>query len=167
METFHNNLSFEQRWKAWFDDPRLYKKKPGSNALVWIALTVLGLALAYLALAPEPVLAAIARLPGEDASDKLEAAGTLLKVLDTGLFKWGARIFAGLCIMSSAWSLKEQRFGIAVICVIGAIVFGTAPKWVKNIFDIGDNQSLFGQVQIAPQPILARTAISNEVALCA
>ncbi len=72
------------------------------------------------------------RLPGDDATDKLEAAGTLLKIIDTGLFKWGARIFAGICIMSSAWALKEQRFGIAIICIIGAIIFGTAPTWVKN-----------------------------------
>jgi len=89
---------------------------------------------------------AATRLPGEDGANKLEAAGILLKTLDTGLFKWGARLFAGICIMSSAWSLKEQRFGIAIICVIGAIIFGTAPKWVHNIFDMGDNQGIFSQV---------------------
>lgn len=87
-----------------------------------------------------------ARLPGADASDKLEAAGTLLRLIDTGLFKWGARIFAGLCIMSSAWALKEQRFGIAIICIVGAIIFGTAPTWVKNIFAIGGSDSVFGFV---------------------
>lgn len=82
-------------------------------------------------------------LPGADASDKLEAAGTLLRMLDTALFKWGARIFAGLCIMSSAWSLKEQRFGIAIICIVGALIFGTAPQWVKNIFAISTGDSIF------------------------
>ncbi len=87
-----------------------------------------------------------ARLPGTDASDKLEAAGTLLRLIDTGLFKWGARIFAGICIMSAAWALKEQRFGIAIICIVGAIIFGTAPTWVKNIFDIGGGDSVFGVV---------------------
>ncbi len=85
-------------------------------------------------------------LPGEDASDKLEAAGTLLRVLDTGLFKWGARIFAGLCIMASAWSLKEQRFGVCVICIVAAIIFGTAPTWVKNIFNMGDTNSIFSEL---------------------
>ena len=84
-----------------------------------------------------------ASLPGEDMSDKLQAAGTLLRLIDTGLFKWGARIFAGICIMSAGWSLKEQRFGIAIICVIGAIVFGTAPMWVKNIFEIGGGGGIF------------------------
>lgn len=87
-----------------------------------------------------------ARLPGTDASDKLEAAGTLLRLIDTGLFKWGARIFAGICIMSSAWALKEQRFGIAIICIVGAVIFGTAPTWVKNIFDIGGGDSVFSSV---------------------
>jgi hypothetical protein len=82
-------------------------------------------------------------LPGSDASDKLEAAGTLLRLLDTALFKWGARIFAGICIMSAAWSLKEQRFGIAIICIVGALIFGTAPTWVKNIFSIGAGDSIF------------------------
>ena len=86
------------------------------------------------------------RLPGTDASDKLEAAGTLLRLIDTGLFKWGARIFAGICIMSAAWALKEQRFGIAIICIVGAIIFGTAPTWVKNIFDIGGGDSVFGAI---------------------
>ena len=38
------------------------------------------------------------RIPGVDESDKLEAAGTLLRLVDTGLFSWGARIFAGICI---------------------------------------------------------------------
>lgn len=82
-------------------------------------------------------------LPGSDESAKLTAAGTLLRIVDTGLFKWGARIFAGLCIMSAAWALKEQRFGVSVICIVGAIIFGTAPKWVKNIFDIGGGDSVF------------------------
>ena len=85
-----------------------------------------------------------ASLPGSDVSDKLEAAGTLLRLLDTALFKWGARIFAGICIMSAAWSLKEQRFGIAIICIVGALIFGTAPTWVKNIFAIGGGDTIFG-----------------------
>lgn len=95
----------------------------------------------------EAAYAAPSRLPGEDASDKLQAAGTLLRIVDTGLFQWGARIFAGICIMSAAWSLKEQRFGIAIICVIGAIIFGTAPIWVKNIFEIGGGGGVFSLVE--------------------
>jgi drug/metabolite transporter (DMT)-like permease len=88
------------------------------------------------------------RIPGTDASDKLEAAGTLLRILDSVLFSWGARIFAGLCVMSAGWNLKEQRFGIAVLCIVAAIVLGTAPTWVKNIFDIGGGGGVFSQTQV-------------------
>lgn len=83
------------------------------------------------------------KIPGTDASDKLEAAGTLLRIVDSMLFSWGARIFAGLCVMSAGWNLKEQRFGIAVLCIVAAIVLGTAPTWVRNIFDIGGGGGLF------------------------
>lgn len=86
------------------------------------------------------------RIPGSDASDKLEAAGTLLRIVDSVLFSWGARIFAGLSVMSAGWHLKEQRFGIAVLCIVAAIVLGTAPTWVKNIFDIGGGGGVFSQV---------------------
>ena len=101
-----------------------------------------------------PAFAARIALPGgDDPRDKLEAAGTLLRAADIGIFQWGARVFSGLCIMSSAWSLKEQRFGMAGLCMLGAILFGTAPHWVKNIFEIGDNQGLFSHVeQTAPTP---------------
>ena len=84
-------------------------------------------------------------IPGQDASDKLEAAGTLLRIVDSVLFSWGARIFAGLCVMSAGWNLKEQRFGIAILCIVAAIVLGTAPTWVKNIFDIGGGGGVFSR----------------------
>lgn len=87
------------------------------------------------------------KIPGADASDKLEAAGTLLRIVDSVLFSWGARIFAGLCVMSAGWNLKEQRFGIAVLCIVAALVLGTAPTWVKNIFDIGGGGGVFSQIQ--------------------
>jgi len=97
----------------------------------------------------QPAMASTAHLPGEDASSKMEAAGTLLRFIDTGLFKWGARLFAGICVLTAAWLLKEMRFGAAVVCVIAALIFGTAPKWVKNIFEISDEQSLFSMNKIA------------------
>ncbi|MBS1983559.1 MAG: hypothetical protein JST16_05245 [Bdellovibrionales bacterium] len=118
---------------------------PKETKLFWF-LCFLTAALGYLVFFSPLAHAGPATLPGEDASDKLQAAGTLLRMIDTALFKWGARLFSGLCIMSAGWALKEQRFGIAVICVIGAILFGTAPIWVKNIFEIGGNQGLFSQV---------------------
>jgi hypothetical protein len=51
--------------------------------------------------------------------------------------------------------LKEQRFGMAVICVIGAVVFGTAPTWVKNVFSISGESSIFGQVDTLEKSYVA------------
>ena len=94
--------------------------------LIATALGVLGLLC--------PAVFAQGQLPGTDASDKLEAAGTLLRILDTAMFKWGARIFAGICVMSGAWSLKEQRFGIAIICIVGAFEgFHNSPGAVRGL----------------------------------
>ncbi len=95
------------------------------------------------------------RIPGADASEKLEAAGTLLRIVDSVLFSWGARIFAGICVMSAGWNLKEQRFGIAVLCIVAAIVLGTAPTWVKNIFDIGGGGGVFSHVTISEEILSA------------
>ncbi|MGK5086900.1 hypothetical protein WDW86_05030 [Bdellovibrionota bacterium FG-2] len=85
---------------------------------------------------------------GPDAAEKLQAASTLLHIADLSIFQWGARVFSGLCIMSSAWALKEQRFGMAGLSLAGAILFGTAPKWVKNIFEISGEQGLFTQLEL-------------------
>jgi hypothetical protein len=125
---------------------------PTSRAqfLAFIAVFLLALLLVALGTSTPQALAAVTHLPGEDASGKLEAAGTLLRLIDTGLFKWGAKVFAGILVMSAGWALKEQRFGIATICVAGAVVIGTTPKWVKNIFEVGDNQSLFSSAIVAP-----------------
>jgi len=117
-----------------------------TQILVSFLLMILAFVLVEVVLSMPQALASGTHLPGDDVSDKLEAAGTLLKLIDTGIFKWGAKVFAGLLVMSGGWALKEQRFGIAAICVAGAVVIGTTPKWVKNIFEVGDNQSLFSQM---------------------
>ena len=85
--------------------------------------------IACLMMMSSSAFANIPRLPGSDQMDKLTAAGSLLK--------FGARLMAGLAVLGAGWNLKEQRFGIAIVCIIAAIVIGTAPMWVKNIFDIG------------------------------
>ena len=126
------------------DKFRSFKDDWDTIILVFLLLGLLGLFIYTFAFCP--IALSQARIPGVDASEKLEAAGTVLRLLDTALFKWGARIFAGICVMSSAWSLKEQRFGIAIICIVGAIIFGTATHWVKNIFEISGSDSVFGQL---------------------
>jgi hypothetical protein len=83
------------------------------------------------------------RIPGADAAEKLEAAGTVLRIVDTALFVWGARLFSGISILSAGYNLKEQRFGVAIICIIAAIILGTAPIWVENIFSIGGGNGIF------------------------
>lgn len=125
-----------------------------SPAYTWIVLGVI------LLLVPH-AFAAIGNLPGADESSKLEAMGTLLRLIDTGLFKWGARLFAGLCILSGAWALKEQRFAMAIIALIGAIVIGTAPTWVKNIFSISSDNSIFSKAYYEPKILIAMTEGSH------
>lgn len=99
----------------------------------WVGLFLL----LFFVLYTNNVWANIPRLPGADESDKLTAAGSLLRIVDSFLFKFGARIMAGLAVLAAGWNLKEQRFAIAIVCIIAAIVIGTAPMWVKNIFDMG------------------------------
>jgi hypothetical protein len=77
-------------------------------------------------------------IPGSDDISKLTAAGTLLHIVDSFLFKFGARILAGMAILGAGWNLKEQRFAMAIVCILGAIIMGTVPMWIKNIFDMSD-----------------------------
>ncbi|MGE4233056.1 MAG: hypothetical protein AB7F43_06985 [Bacteriovoracia bacterium] len=136
-----------------------FGRGPNWQPLLFILGAILVGLVVLVGLSPEVMAAG--SLPGSDESAKLTAAGTLLRIVDTGLFKWGARIFAGLCIMSAAWALKEQRFGVAVICIVGAIIFGTAPKWVKNIFDIGGGDSVFAyqiNLEQIKRPLLVKEA---------
>ena len=112
-----------------------------------IGICMLVLLSLYLFFQGHPALADSTTLPGVDASSQMESAGTLLRFIDTGIFKWGARLLAGLCIFGAAWSLKEGRYGPAVISVISAILFGTAPTWVRDIFTVGGSDSVFSSVQ--------------------
>lgn len=130
---------------------KLLLGRPDWEAVCCLLIVGIGVFLAF----SNVSLADVGNLPGKDESAKLEAAGTLLRLIDTGLFKWGARLFAGLCIMSGAWALKEQRFGMAVICVIGAVIFGTAPTWVKNVFSISGESSIFSRLDSPSAPPIA------------
>lgn len=95
------------------------------------------LVFATIALGSSPI-----KIPGVDVMDRLTAAGTLLRLVDSFLFVFGARILAGLSVLAAGWNLKEQRFAMAIICIIAAILIGTVPMWIKNIFEIGGG-SLF------------------------
>ena len=82
---------------------------------------ILGLPCLILFLSSDLVIANGLRIPGADVSDKLTAAGTLLRIVDNFLFVFGARIMAGLCVLGAGWNLKEQRFAMAIICILAAI----------------------------------------------
>lgn len=153
MKTFEITLSE----KAWAERAIEFLERH-MLALFCIHLAVMAIVL-LLVVNLNPALADSVRLPGQDVSSQMESAGTLLRFIDTGIFQWTARILAGLCIFGAGWSLKEMRFGPAVIAVVAAILFGTAPTWVKNIFSIGGSNSVFSQSQtVAPNALAARVA---------
>jgi hypothetical protein len=92
-----------------------------------------------------------ARIPGEDVSDKMEAAGSLLKLTDTLLFNWVTKILSGVCLLTGSLALKDQRFPIFIMCVLAALLLGTISLWVKNIWSVGGGSTLFSMVeQITP-----------------
>jgi|GEM_PF-4407475 len=95
----------------------------------------------------------LAQNGGGDAIEKLGAAKELMQIIDSGLFHWVGRLMAGICILSAGWALKEQKFSVAVVCLLGAMLFGTAVKWVKNVFSMGgDARGVFdgGMIESVP-----------------
>lgn len=134
--------------------------KPGSFELwmPWIFFITLILLLAFVILFSLPAHADGVSLPGEDISSKMESAGTLLRFIDTALFKWTARILSGVCMFGTAWCFKEQRIGTGVVVLIAALLFGTATMWVKNIFSAAGGDSVFTLYQPAIERITPRHA---------
>lgn len=133
----------------WYDDPRVDRvfQFLVRHARVILAIQIVAL-IGVLAMIVNitPAWADSVRLPGEDISAQMEGAGTLLRFVDTAIFSWVARLLCGLCVGGAAWGLKEARFGSAVIAIVSAILFGTAPTWVKNIFSISGANSVFSQI---------------------
>ncbi len=134
LDPYDNYYLVKQRIHELTEEKKYYHPGPPSPTWPWIVLLIL---IAICCFGPDAFAASIPRLPGTDQSDKLQAAGTLLRIIDSALFSWGARIFAGLLILNAGVCLKNQAFGLAFISIIGAIMVGTAPMWVKNIFDMG------------------------------
>ena len=125
--------------------------------LIFIALFVCIMSLC------SPSYANIPRLPGSNEMDKLTAAGSLLRLIDSFLFTFGARLMAGICVLAAGWNLKEQRFAMALICVFAAVIIGTAPMWVKNIFDIGGGTLFSLILHIGSQGIGSIKHISGDL----
>ena len=152
------NSFLRPKYTQWYEGEQsyIYEHSLIERFPIWVNC-VLALLCVYFTFHSIPSFADATILPGEDASSKMESAGTLLRFIDTGVFKWGARLLAGLCIFGSAWSLKEGRYGGAIISVISAILFGTAPTWVKNIFAVGGSDSVFSSANTPHEIVIART----------
>ena len=133
LDPYDHHYLIKARIQEFTNEKKYHYDDPKWPTWPWLALLAFILACCFL---PD-ASASIPRLPGTDQSDKLQAAGTLLRIIDSVLFSWGARIFAGLLILNAGISLKNQAFGLAFISIIGAIMVGTTPLWVKNIFDMG------------------------------
>jgi hypothetical protein len=106
----------------------------------------LGVATSWILLCATIALAETIPTLGGDANgiSKLTAAGTLLRIVDSFVFSFGARLMAGLAVLGAGWNLKEQRFAMAIICIFAAIMMGTVPMWIKNIFEMdGSGGTLF------------------------
>ena len=89
--------------------------------------------------------AQIVTLPsGTGDVDNLDAAFSLIAITDSLIFKYGARILAGVAILSGAIALKNSNFGQAGLMIAAAIVIATSPTWVENLFKIGGG-TLFSQ----------------------
>ncbi len=117
------------------------KQYMSPRAYLLIQFLLLGAGILILLLVADASWAA--NLPGSDRSQDLEAAGTLLRIVDTALFAWMARLVAGVLVLSSVLALKNQQFGASFMLIAGAIIAGTVPMWVKNIFTIGGGGTLF------------------------
>src|SRR3989338_763309 len=111
----------------------------------WLKVYLVTLA-SWLLLCTTIALAETIPTLGGDANgiSKLTAAGTLLRIVYSFLFSFGARLMAGLAVLGAGWNLKEQRFAMAIICIIAAIMMGTVPMWIKNIFEMdGSGGTIF------------------------
>ena len=132
-----------------FFQPIPMHPSPGSfeKWMPWLYFITLILLLLFVIVFSLPAHAESVSLPGEDISSKMESAGTLLRFIDTALFKWTARILSGVCMFGTAWCFKEQRIGTGVVVLIAALLFGTATMWVKNIFSAAGGDSVFTLTQ--------------------
>jgi len=120
--------------------------KPNWNKWMNLAFFFLGIIVFVLCAYQDLALAGV-QLPGSDVSGQLEAMGDLIRILDTALFKWASRLIAGLLLLTAGMALKNQQFGSCMLCVVGAFIVSTIPKWVRNLFLIGGGDSVFSYLE--------------------
>ena len=99
------------------------------------------LPLAFIAL---PALASIT-IPGTNEANNLETLGTMVKTFDAIIFTWGAKIAAAVVFLLGGWAIKENRLGVALLCLCAGFLILFAPKLATEIQSISGMTSLFGE----------------------
>ena len=89
---------------------------------------------------------ALARIsiPGTDESGDLETLGIMAKTFDTVIFTWGAKIAAAVVFLLAGWAIKENRLGMALMCLCAGFLILFAPKLATEIQTMAGVNSLFG-----------------------
>jgi hypothetical protein len=95
------------------------------------------------ALCAIPALAKIT-IPGTNEADQLETLGTMAKTFDVIIFTWGAKIAAAVVFLLAGWAIKENRLGVALLCLCAGFLILFAPKLATEIQTLAGMTSLFG-----------------------
>lgn len=83
-------------------------------------------------------------IPGTNEADQLETLGTMAKTFDVVIFTWGAKIAAAVVFLLAGWAIKENRLGMALLCLCAGFLILFAPKLATEIQAIAGMNSLFG-----------------------
>lgn len=104
-----------------------------SKAAFWLVLSLFS-------------ITALARIsiPGTNESDQLETLGTMVKTFDIIIFNWGAKIAAAVVFLLGGWAIKENRLGMALLCLCAGFLILFAPKLATEIQTMAGINSLFG-----------------------
>ncbi|MBI2601892.1 MAG: hypothetical protein HYW48_02450 [Deltaproteobacteria bacterium] len=90
-----------------------------------------------------PVLAGVS-IPGTSEADQLDTLGTMAKTLDVVIFIWGAKIAAAVVFLLGGWAIKENRLGVALLCLCAGFLILFAPKLATEIQSLSGIKSVFG-----------------------
>ena len=83
-------------------------------------------------------------IPGTNEADQLETLGTMAKTFDVVIFTWGAKIAAAIVFLLAGWAIKENRLGVALLCLCAGFLMLFAPKLATEIQSLAGITSLFG-----------------------
>lgn len=90
-----------------------------------------------------PLLARVT-IPGTSEADQLDTLGTMAKTLDVVIFTWGAKIAAAVVFLLGGWAIKENRLGVALLCLCAGFLILFAPKLATEIQSLSGMKSVFG-----------------------